>query len=75
MHERNPSNKHYKSVDQMNGKLTVGGGVRSGIRLMIDEDFFVCIDGKIMAEMGLLFIKLSLMMKKEDGNETSGVPQ
>ena len=76
MNERNPIYKIYECLDQVNSKRTaVEGGVINGIRLMNDEDLYVCINEKNMEKMGLLFVKLFLMIRKNVGNGTSGVPQ
>ena len=67
--------KIYERLDQVENKLTAKCGVIRGIRLIDHENLFVCMELKECGKMGLLFIKLSLMMRKEDGNETSDVPQ
>ena len=53
----------------------VEDGVLSGIQLINDKNFHVCINGNKSGKMGLFFIKLSLMKRKDIGNGTSGVPQ
>ena len=40
--------------------------------LINDENFYVCINGTKLEKMGLFFIKLSLMIRKNVGNGTSG---
>ena len=68
--------KFMKSLNQVNSKLTVvEGGVINGLRLMKDENFYVCVHGKNMEKMRLLFIKLSLVINEDDGNSTCYVPQ
>ena len=53
VYERYPSYKIYESLDQVNSKLTVRGGVISGIRLMNEEVFFVCIHWKKHGRYGI----------------------
>ena len=70
------SYKIYESLDQVNSKLTaVEGGVVSGIRLINDENFYACINGENAEKMGLFSTKFSLMIRKDIGNGTSGVPE
>ena len=42
-------------------------------RLIENENFFVCIDTKEHGNMGYQFIKLCFIMRKEVGNDLSGV--
>ena len=47
VYERNPSYKIYESLDQVKNILAVvEGGMISGIKLINDENFYVCINGK-----------------------------
>ena len=76
VYEKKTSYKIYDSLDQVKSKLIpVEGGVLSGIMLINDESFYACINGKKVEKMGLFFIKLSLLIRKDIENGTSGVPQ
>ena len=59
----------------MNSKLAaVEGEVTSGIMVINDENLFACIIVKKCGKMRLFFIKLSLIIQKDNGNGTSCVP-
>ena len=54
----------------------VKGGVLSGVQLINKENFSMfALMGINVKTMGSFFIKLSLMIRKDIGNGTSGVPQ
>ena len=70
IYERNPSYKIYNRLDKMKNILNaVKGVVLSGVQLINYENFYVNMDKRGF------FIKLSLTIRKDVGNGTSGVLQ
>ena len=70
VYERNPNYKIYDRLDQVKSILTaVKGGVLSGVPLINEGNFYVCISGKNVQTMGSFFIKLSLIIRKDIGKE------
>ena len=76
VYERNSRFKNYESLDQVKNILTaVKEGVLSGVQLINDENFYVCINGKKRGKLAFFFIKLYFMIRKDIVNGTTGVSQ
>ena len=64
-YQRNPSYKLHDILDQVNSKITaVKGGVLSGLQLINDENFYVCINGKKCGKKGNVLYKIIFDDKK-----------